>query len=52
MEEDKIKANILKESLQIVYDLAKIDIEDFNIEDIEKLVKKAKQLKRNVLFKL
>lgn len=52
MEEEKNKANILKESLMIVNDLSKIDIDDFDIDYLEKLVKRAKRLKSNCLFKL
>ena len=52
MEEEKNKANILKESLTIVNDLCKIDVDDLDVDYLEKLVKRAKRLKSNTLFKL
>ena len=53
-------AELLKDSLKIVDDLAKIDIEDFenydnaefDFEVLEKIVKRAKKLTKHRLWKL
>lgn len=58
--EDHEKATLLKESLKIVDELAKIEVEDFanydnaefDFEPLEKLVKRAKILSKNRLWKL
>jgi hypothetical protein len=58
--EDGEKAMLLKESLKIVDELAKFDIDDFSnydnaefdFEPLEKLIKKAKILSKNRLWKL
>lgn len=58
--EDHEKATLLKESLKIVDELAKIEVEDFvnydnaefDFEPLEKLVKRAKNLSKHRLWKL
>ena len=58
--EDHEKATLLKESLKIVDELAKMEVEDFanydnaefDFEPLEKIVKKAKDLTKHRLWKL
>jgi hypothetical protein len=55
--DDKETAKILKDALKIVDELAKIDIEELlrhseGDEELDDLIKRAKKLKRNRLWKL
>jgi hypothetical protein len=55
MADEKEMAKLLKESLKIVDELANYDFEDMDEgdkEDLEKLIEKAKELKKNKLWKL
>jgi hypothetical protein len=53
--DNKVKANLIKEALKIVDELAKYDIYDLKSYDkyeLEELIDKAKKIKKNRLFVL
>ena len=50
--ENAEKAKILKESLKIVDELGQLDPDDYDVEMIEELIKRAKILKKNRLWRL
>ena len=52
MGDSQEKGRLLKESLKIVDKLSDYDIDDFDVDDLEDLIKRARNLKRNRLWKL
>lgn len=52
MSDSKEKGRILKESLLIVDKLGGYDIDDFDVDDLEDLIDRARKLKRNRLWRL
>ncbi|MDA3780014.1 MAG: hypothetical protein PF487_07345 [Bacteroidales bacterium] len=53
--DNKVKANLIKEALKIVDELAKYDIDDltsYDKDELEELIDKAKKIKKNRLFVL
>jgi len=50
MTENEQKVDLIKKSLVIVDELAKLTIED--VDEIEKLIEQAEKLKKHRLFKL
>lgn len=50
--EKKDKKRIIKDCLTIVDRLSKIDSDDLDVEELEKLIKKSKNLTRSRFWKL
>ena len=50
MNENQRKAELIKKALLVVDELAELDIKD--IYDLEDLIEKAENLKKNILWKL
>ena len=50
--EAREKANLLKDSLRIVDKLGDMDIDDYDSDELEELMNKARKLKKNRYWKL
>jgi len=55
MSEERDKANLIKDAIKIVDELAKYDIDDmssYDKDELEELIEKAKKLKKNRHWRL